>query len=191
MSPRVRISHHGFGRAHRNPVVAALAGLAVLLLAGCSTGPKYARPTLPAPVPPAYKEAEGWKTAQPGDQTFRGKWWEIFGDAQLNALEEQVSISNQNLKAAEAHLREARALIRFNRAAEFPTISTAPGISSLRDSAHMPYSPSSVSATCCPILSWTANRLANRCTSRVSLEMPRIFSCAMYPTYASPKKGKA
>ena len=126
---------------------AAVLGLTVLLLPGCAVGPKYARPALSVPVPPAYKEAGGWKMAQPSDQGLRGKWWEIFGDTQLNALEEQVSVSNQDLKAAEARLREARALVRFNRASEFPTVSTSPSITSLRDSAHKPYFLSSVSAT--------------------------------------------
>ena len=145
MSPRVR--DQWLGRGHGIALFAALLGLTVLLLNGCSAGPKYARPTLPAPAPPAYKEAGGWKMAQPGDQTLRGKWWEIFGDAQLNALEEQVTVANQDLKVAEARLREARALIRFNRASEFPTISTSPSISSVRDSVHRPYFLSSVSAT--------------------------------------------
>jgi outer membrane protein TolC len=130
------------GRVHGITFLATLLGLTLLLLDGCTAGPKYARPILPAAVPPAYKEAEGWKTAQPGDQALRGKWWEIFGDSELNALEEKVTVSNQDLKAAEARLREARALIQFNRASEFPTISTAPSIGAVRDSAHRPYFPS-------------------------------------------------
>ncbi|HTT22109.1 MAG TPA: hypothetical protein VMG82_24485 [Candidatus Sulfotelmatobacter sp.] len=68
--------------------------------------------------------AEQWKTAQPSDHKNRGKWWEILDDPKLNPLEEQVSVSNQDLKVAEARFREARALVRFNRSAEFPTIST-------------------------------------------------------------------
>jgi NodT family efflux transporter outer membrane factor (OMF) lipoprotein len=77
--------------------------------------------------------------AQPSDELQRGAWWEIFGDAQLNALESQLAISNQDLKVAQARLQEARAMIRFNRASQFPTISTAPGIASIRDSANRPY----------------------------------------------------
>ena len=116
-----------------------------LLLGGCMVGPKYKTPT--APVPPAYKEAppssfkegDGWKTAQPGDQTLRGNWWEIFGDPQLNTLEEQLTIANQDLKAAEARFRQARAMIRFNRASLFPSISTSPGIGSERVSNNRPF----------------------------------------------------
>jgi NodT family efflux transporter outer membrane factor (OMF) lipoprotein len=90
----------------------------------------------------SYKELDGWKTAQPDDQTSRGKWWEIFGDPQLNALEEQVTVSNQNLKVAQARFDEARAAVRFNRAALYPTISVGPSITALRDSLHRPYFPS-------------------------------------------------
>jgi NodT family efflux transporter outer membrane factor (OMF) lipoprotein len=92
----------------------------VLFLAGCAVGPKYNRP--PAEVPPAYKEAGNWKTAQPSELSLRGNWWEIFQDAQLNALEQQVTISNQNIKAAQAQYTQARALVRYNRADYFPTV---------------------------------------------------------------------
>jgi NodT family efflux transporter outer membrane factor (OMF) lipoprotein len=109
----------------------------VLLLAGCSVGPKYHRPQ--AEVPPAYKEAPqtykeaaNWKTAQPNEVGFRGNWWEIFNDPQLNALEEQVNISNQNLKIAEAQYTQARALVRYNRADYFPTVALGASASRTR-----------------------------------------------------------
>jgi NodT family efflux transporter outer membrane factor (OMF) lipoprotein len=94
--------------------------------------------------PESFKEADGWKTAQPSDQTIRGKWWEIFSDLQLNTLEEELTISNQDLKVSEARFRQARAMIRFNRSAEFPTISTSPSIINERDSTHQPYFPPTV-----------------------------------------------
>ena len=94
-------------------------------------GPKYQRPT--APVPPAYKEPppdnsqemQGWKQAQPNDGAKRGKWWEIYNDPQLNALEEQVSISNQNVLAAEAQFREAKDAVRIARSGLFPTVTAS------------------------------------------------------------------
>jgi NodT family efflux transporter outer membrane factor (OMF) lipoprotein len=108
-------------------------------------GPDYLKPS--ALMTLTYKEApppgDGWKIAQPSDQLSRGNWWEMFGDPQLNALAEQVAIANQDLKVAEARLREARALIRFNRAAEFPTISTGAGISSIQESANRPFATGS------------------------------------------------
>jgi NodT family efflux transporter outer membrane factor (OMF) lipoprotein len=125
----------------------AIVGSMSLLLGGCMVGPKYVKPTVPmAPafkehVPDSYKRSDGWKPAQPGDQALRGNWWEVFGDPQLNALEEQVTASNQDLKVAEARFRQARATIRFNRSEEFPTISTSPSIVNERDSAHQPYFP--------------------------------------------------
>jgi hypothetical protein len=70
--------------------------LAFLMLSGCMVGPKYTRPSVPLtpafkePGPAAFKEMDGWKTAQPSDQALRGKWWELFEDQQLTALEEQV-----------------------------------------------------------------------------------------------------
>ena len=118
-----------------------------LLLASCTVGPKYAKPSVPSTPaykeapPDSFKETKDWKQAHPGDATLRAKWWEIFGDPQLNALEDQIDVSNQTLKIYAARFREARAAIRFNRASEFPTISTAPGISSLRSSAHRPNFP--------------------------------------------------
>lgn len=112
-------------------------------LAACKVGPTYTPPALKAPV--AYKEADGWKTAQPADGTPRGKWWEVFGDKDLDALEERVSISNESLKAAEARFRQARASIAVNNAARFPVIGSSPGVGGLRNSANRPGFPANLS----------------------------------------------
>jgi NodT family efflux transporter outer membrane factor (OMF) lipoprotein len=81
-------------------------------------------------VPQAFKEPppEGWKEAQPNDGSIRGKWWEIYNDPQLNALEEQVSLTNQNVLAAEGQFRAARESVRVARAALYPTGSVTPSI---------------------------------------------------------------
>jgi NodT family efflux transporter outer membrane factor (OMF) lipoprotein len=100
----------------------------LLLTTACTVGPNYKRAS--APVPPAYKEtppesfkeAGDWKPAQPSDQASKGKWWEIYNDPELNALEEQVNISNQNVLMAEAQFREARAAVRIARSNLFPTV---------------------------------------------------------------------
>lgn len=102
--------------------------------AGCSVGPKYKTPT--AVTPPAYKEIGDWKTAQPNDHNLGGNWWEEFHDTQLNALEQQVEVSNQNLKAAVAQYQQARAVLRYNRADYFPTITAGPSASRDRYSAN-------------------------------------------------------
>ena len=91
-----------------------------LLLGACTLGPDYVRPTVDTPI--AFKELDGWKIAQPRDQEIRGNWWQIFNDPLLNSLEEQVSISNQNLAQAEARFRQARALVQSARAAYFPSV---------------------------------------------------------------------
>ena len=98
--------------------------LGMLVLAGCTVGPNYKRPA--AEVPPAYKEVGDWKTAQPNDQNLSGNWWEIFQDSQLNAVEAEVNVSNQNLKAAEAQYTQARAALRYQRADYYPTVAVAP-----------------------------------------------------------------
>ncbi len=98
-----------------------------LALVGCTVGPNYVRP--PAVTPEAFKEMDGWKKAEPADHLLRGKWWEIFNDSALNALEEQISISNQNVAAAEAQFRQARALVQVARSAYFPTATVGPSFS--------------------------------------------------------------
>jgi NodT family efflux transporter outer membrane factor (OMF) lipoprotein len=124
--------------------------LLVLLLAGCTVGPKYVKPTVPTTpaykeeAPGSFKESDQWQPAHPGDQTSRGNWWEIFGDPELNKLEEKIASSNQNLKVAEARFREARAAIRFNRASQFPTVSTAPNASYVKSSDFSPNFPSRI-----------------------------------------------
>lgn len=104
---------------------------ALIMTAACSVGPKYKRPS--APTTPNYKELTGgndqWKLANPSDGELKGNWWEMFGDPQLNALEQKVVISNQNIKQAEAQFRQARALVAYNHAGYFPVIGVNPGAS--------------------------------------------------------------
>jgi len=107
--------------------------LALMWAPGCVVGPKYHPPTAPTPTGKNYKEStvnfqdtEGWKVANPQEAVLRGKWWEIFGDPQLNALEEQLNINNQNIKVYFEDLMEARAVIREARAQLWPTVTTNP-----------------------------------------------------------------
>ncbi len=90
------------------------------LLAACTVGPNYVRPSVE--TPPAFKEAAGWTQAQPADATPRGDWWSVFDDPLLDQLERKVEVSNQNLAAAEAAYRQATAMVSEQRAALFPTI---------------------------------------------------------------------
>jgi len=119
----------------RIQLLAALAGLA-LVSTGCMVGPNYKRPAAPTPPafkeqpPPNFKEAEaaGWKQSQPGDAYLKGRWWEVYQDPALNALEQQVAINNQNVLQAEATYREAKASVGVARAALFPVVTTGPSI---------------------------------------------------------------
>ena len=98
----------------------ALALLAGAALAGCAVGPNYVRPS--TPISPTFKEAAGWTSAAPADALERGDWWTLFGDPVLSGLEERVQVSNQNIIAAEAAYRQARALVAEQRSALFPTV---------------------------------------------------------------------
>ena len=115
-----------------NPRIAGMAAAAALLLnTACTVGPRYTRPM--TPMTPTFKELppgnDQWKASTPRDGEIKGKWWEIFNDPQLNALEESVDISNQNVKLFEANFRAARAAIALNRAAYYPTIGVTPSTS--------------------------------------------------------------
>jgi NodT family efflux transporter outer membrane factor (OMF) lipoprotein len=113
----------------------------LVLFAACNPAPKYVKPSAPSPVaykeaaPAEFKEGKGWKVGQPGDDKIRPKWWELFNDLALNALEEQIPAGNQSLAASEANYRAARALVVSARSALFPTIGVAPAYSNSRISA--------------------------------------------------------
>jgi NodT family efflux transporter outer membrane factor (OMF) lipoprotein len=121
----------------RRQSIFAAAAVAALALAGCSVGPKYVKPT--AEVPADYKETpSNFKVAQPSDAITKGKWWEIYGDTQLNSLEEQINVSNQTLKSADAQFREARAAVRISRGALYPTVGVNPSAGHTEQSENAP-----------------------------------------------------
>lgn len=99
---------------------------ALLLLSACSVGPDYSRP--PVITPANYKETSMAAATQSLDDVIKIKWWEMFGDDELNALEEQVEVSNQNIAQAEARYRQARALVASARAAYYPTVTIGIGV---------------------------------------------------------------
>jgi NodT family efflux transporter outer membrane factor (OMF) lipoprotein len=109
-----------------------------LVLVGCSFAPRYKRPLTPAPnafkelTPETAKQLDGWKTAEPSDAAIKGKWWEVFNDPKLNALEDQVDISNQTVAAALANFLSARAVVKQNRSQFFPTATADPSVTRQR-----------------------------------------------------------
>jgi NodT family efflux transporter outer membrane factor (OMF) lipoprotein len=112
--------------------------LGLLAIPGCAPKTAYVVPTLD--VAPAFRENADWKPAQPSDAVLRGNWWESFGDADLNALEQQIDVSNQTLKAADARFAQARAIVRGTRAELFPTIDLAPSAGRAEASGNRPAS---------------------------------------------------
>jgi NodT family efflux transporter outer membrane factor (OMF) lipoprotein len=125
--------------------VLLVSSIAALTLAGCMVGPRYHRPdATPQPPPPAYKESPTqvqdpgpWKVAEPKDAMLRGKWWEIYNDAELNSLEDQLNINNQNIKQFFENLMAARALVAQARSQLYPTIGINPSISRSQSSGNL------------------------------------------------------
>jgi NodT family efflux transporter outer membrane factor (OMF) lipoprotein len=119
--------------------------IATLLLTGCMVGPKYHAPSATATAPPAtYKESptqfqdtDGWKVAQPQDAMLHGKWWEIYSDPELNALEDQLNINNQNIKQFFENFLEARTLIAQARSQLYPTVGASPSYARSRSSSNL------------------------------------------------------
>ena len=99
--------------------------LSALLLNACAIGPDYQRPDTTTPV--AFKEAAGWRQANPSDALARGAWWELYGDAQLNDLVQTLNRSNQTVAQSEAQFRQAQALVRSARGAFFPSADLSVG----------------------------------------------------------------
>ncbi len=97
--------------------------VAALGVTGCNLAPRYEKPSVDAP--PAYKEYPGWRLSNPQDSIPAGSWWKMFGDAELDGLEERVAASNQNLQAAVARFDEAKAQARIAQADYFPSVDAA------------------------------------------------------------------
>ncbi len=122
----------------RNGFQKILPGIAAVLIAcaGCMVGPRYQRPAAPVPasykeeLPADFKEMSDWRVAEPNDGAVRGRWWEMYGNAELSGLEEQVSVSNQNLQAAEAQFRAARDAVRIARSSLFPSVTSGASVTS-------------------------------------------------------------
>lgn len=126
------------------PVLWTAVSLCFTALTGCVVGPNYHQPSIPPP-PAAFKEQPppnppngSWKQAQPNDAELKGKWWELYNDPQLNALEVKIEVSNQTLKAAMEEYFEAREEVRVARANYFPTLGAGPSISRTRESYNQP-----------------------------------------------------
>ena len=125
----------------------------LFLLSGCVVGPKYHPPSTQAPAavykesPTQFTDTGDWTVAQPADAKMRGKWWEIFNDSELNALEEQLNINNQNIKQFFENFMAARAIVREAHAQYFPTLTTVPSFSRSRTSGNLNTTPVNTTGT--------------------------------------------
>jgi multidrug efflux system outer membrane protein len=113
-----------------------LLGAWVIVLAGCSVGPKYQRAS--APVAAKWEIAEPWREGAPKDALPKGEWWSVFHDDDLNALEKQAFDANQTIKLSIAHLEQARATAAIQISTLFPTLSTSPSAERQRLSGNRP-----------------------------------------------------
>src|ERR1700722_13785242 len=123
--------------SHLSKRAAWVAWICIMLLSGCNVGPKYVKPS--APAPPAFKESAPaaysgappgtWQPAQPQDAALKGKWWEMFNEPELNTLEEQLNIDNQNIAQYFQNYMAARAQVREARTGYFPTVTANPAYS--------------------------------------------------------------
>jgi NodT family efflux transporter outer membrane factor (OMF) lipoprotein len=93
---------------------------ATVLLTGCAIGPNYQKAEVQ--VPAAYKESGEWVVAKPADAVPKGRWWTVFNDPVLDGLMEQVSVTNQTLRAAEARYTSSRSSVAAARSGLFPTV---------------------------------------------------------------------
>jgi NodT family efflux transporter outer membrane factor (OMF) lipoprotein len=122
-----------------------LAAVTAFAIAGCTVGPKYRQPAATVQPPAStYKESPTqfpnsgeWKVADPQDAMLHGKWWEIYNDAELNGLEDQLNINNQNIKQSFENFMAARTLVAQARSQLFPTVGTTPAYSRTRSSANL------------------------------------------------------
>jgi NodT family efflux transporter outer membrane factor (OMF) lipoprotein len=141
------------------PLQLGILATAVLtfVLSGCVVGPKYHAPAPQAP--PEYKETPSnapqaapadntkadptlgglgdWKVADPKDATLRGKWWEIYNEPELNALEEQLNVNNQNIKQSFENFMAARAIVGQARSQYFPTVTAGASGTRSRNSSNL------------------------------------------------------
>jgi len=141
-------------RAQFHPAARLAAGLLagwLPLVAGCNFAPPYTKPSVPTAAafkeltPAQFPVTDGWKTAMPGDDRIRGRWWEVFQQPELNALEEQITVTNnQTLAVALENYLMARDLVKETRTGYFPVISADPSGTVSRSNLRMPGTVGSV-----------------------------------------------
>ena len=98
-----------------------------MLLSGCTLTPDYERPALD--VPGAFVQP-----ADAGASIANLEWWNLFRDAQLQFLIRTALAENKDLRVSLQRIREARALLTFTRADQYPFIDGSGSVSRERPS---------------------------------------------------------
>jgi NodT family efflux transporter outer membrane factor (OMF) lipoprotein len=131
-------------KSHKSKSLVRAAAALIALVSGCRVGPHYKAPAPPAVTAPNYKESTvnfqdepGWKVASPQDAMIRGKWWEVFNEPELNALEEELVVNNQNIKASFENFMASRAQVAQARAQYWPTVNVGLGWSRSKSSGNL------------------------------------------------------
>ncbi len=104
----------------------------VFLLASCSVGPEYKKPT--TEVTEDYKESNSitWKKADPSADEDRGQWWKIFNDPILDDLIVKLNKNNQDIASLNATYRESLHLVEEARSAYLPSVGVTNSITSAK-----------------------------------------------------------
>lgn len=119
-----------------HPIAVATIALSAAVLAGCAVGPDYRKPEVDMPV--TWQLDAPWRQSTPSDTQSKGAWWERFGDAKLNALQEQALDGNQTLAVAAARLTQARATANSVSAGMYPQVGAGVRASRLRIAGNRP-----------------------------------------------------
>ncbi len=115
-----------------------MAGLSLCAAALCACAPVLGpQPKLSQAM--AYGTSASF--AAPAADWPTDRWWEVYGDPQLDALETEALQGAPNLKAAEARVRSAQASVEASRAALLPQFSGEGGIQTTKQSLNEGYPP--------------------------------------------------
>src|SRR3569623_1611263 len=109
-----------------------LASLTTLLLAGGSFAPAYAPPKVETPV--AFKEGGAMTPASGPDAIAQDGWWKVYGDPELDGLEDRLPQANNSLASAVARYDQARALAAQASAGLLPEIGVTGAVQADRQS---------------------------------------------------------
>ncbi len=115
-----------------------LVAVCTTVLLACAAAPEYQRPALDLPL--AWKLEAPWRVGQPNDTASKGDWWRIFGDATLDALQQQTLQNSPTLALAQARLLQARATLAATSASALPQLGLSERVSRQKISANRPLS---------------------------------------------------